>query len=297
MPNDSPDSGTWLTELSAADLERLTPTERAEWDRLIAPSALDPVRADRAAILTLAGVDPDPWQAEVIRGEGNALMLCSRQSGKSIAAAALALAVAVTEADSLILLLSPSLRQSGELFRAKLLPLHDATRLVPTAGRTQLELTLANGSRVVSLPENEEGIRGFSGVRLLIIDEASRVADATYFACRPMLATSGGRLVALSTPFGRRGWYFDEWTGKAPWQRVKVTALQCPRITREFLETERLALGDRWYAQEYLCSFEEAVGAVFSSADIAAAVTNDVQPLFPIEAPNASRWVRPRPSR
>jgi hypothetical protein len=65
-----------------------------------------------------------------------------------------------------------------------------------------LTLELVNGSRIVSLPENESGIRGFSGVNLLVIDEAARVDDSLYRSVRPMLAVSGGRLVALSTPFG-----------------------------------------------------------------------------------------------
>jgi hypothetical protein len=39
-------------------------------------------------------------------------------------------------------------------------------------------------------------------------------------------------------------------------------------------------LGDRWYRQEYLCSFEDVIDAVFSYADIQAALRDDVQPLF-----------------
>ncbi len=42
----------------------------------------------------------------------------------------------------------------------------------------------------------------------LKIDEAARVSDELYRAVRPMLATSGGRIVLLSTPFGKRGFFF-----------------------------------------------------------------------------------------
>src|SRR5262249_55613339 len=151
------------------------------------------------------------------------LALCSRQSGKSTAAAALALHQALTRPGSLVLLLSPTLRQSGELFRDKLLRLYRALgRPVPPRRQTQTELELANGSRVLSLPENEEGVRGFSSVGLLVIDEASRVSDDLYFAVRPMLAVSGGRLVALSTPYGQRGWFYEEWDHGGGWQRVRV---------------------------------------------------------------------------
>lgn len=146
---------------------------------------------------------------------------------------------------------------------------------------THLELTLSNGSRIVSLPENEEGIRGFSSVALLVIDEAARVSDELYLAVRPMLAVSHGRLIALSTPFGRRGWFYEEWIGINNWNRTQIPATEVPRISKAFLEEERRALGERWFGQEYLLEFNETFGAVFCEADIQWAMEQDVEPLFP----------------
>jgi hypothetical protein len=110
----------------------------------------------------------------------------------------------------------------------------------------------------------EETIRGFSGPRLLLIDEAARVPDDLYRSVRPMLAVSHGRILCLSTPFGRRGFFHDEWQhGGEAWKRVCISAADCPRITPEFLERERQSLGDSWVAQEYLCSFESLEGLVY----------------------------------
>jgi hypothetical protein len=95
-----------------------------------------------------------------------------------------------------------------------------------------------------------------------------------------MLAVSKGRMVALSTPFGKRGWFHDEWHGEGAWKRVKITAPECPRIEPAFLAEEQRALGMRWFRQEYLCSFEEVIDAVFAYADIQAALSDDVKPLF-----------------
>lgn len=248
-----------------------------------APPILAELRSDPALVLSLAEMVPDAWQTTCIRSPWlRELWLCGRQCGKSQTAAALALVTALLQDGSLTLLLSPTLRQSGELFRDKLLRMW--RRLdCPLMDRrpTQLSLELTNGSRVVSLPENEEGIRGFSGVNLLIIDEAARVGDTVYRAVRPFLATSRGKLVALSTPFGRRGWFSDEWHGEGSWRRVRVPATECPRIDPAFLRDEERALGRRWFAQEYLCEFADAVGAVFADDDIAAAMSNDVEPLYP----------------
>lgn len=242
---------------------------------------LDQLRADPTLIMERAGLAPDPWQNALLRDlPDRTLLLASRQVGKSQVAAALALRVALLEPRSPILLLSPTLRQSGELFR-KVLDLYAALgRPVPIVASSALRLELSNGSRVVSLPGTEGTIRGFSGVALLIIDEAARVADSLYCAVRPMLAVSRGRLVGLSTPFGKRGWFHDAWHSDEPWERVRIKATECPRITPEFLEEERKALGDRWFRQEFMTSWESCVDAVFDVNDIQAALSSTVQPLF-----------------
>jgi hypothetical protein len=181
-----------------------------------------------------AGFHPDPWQADLLRSwEQQTLLCCHRQAGKSEVAASLALRTALLEDGSLTLLLSPTLRQSGELFRQKVLPQWRALGC-PKSGRppTALELHLTNGSRIVSLPDNESGIRGFSGVSLLVIDEAARVSDALYCAVRPMLAVSRGRVLALSTPFGKRGWFYEAWRGRvaAGAYHGRTVPTHCPRV-------------------------------------------------------------------
>jgi hypothetical protein len=89
-------------------------------------------------------------------------------------------------------------------------------------------------------------------------------------------------VVALSTPYGKRGWFHNEWHGEGTWERVRVPATACSRIPTEFLESERRSLGDRWFRQEYLCEFMETIDAVFSWEVIQAARTSDIKPLFPV---------------
>ncbi len=239
------------------------------------------MRRDYGRLMLAGGMRPDPWQAKLLRSVAqHVLLLCSRQSGKSTVTAALALGTALFRPDSLILLLSPSLRQSGELQKKVSALYHRTGKLVPAAQESALSLHLANGSRIVSLPGTPDTVVGFSGVRLLVVDEASRVDDALYYAVRPMLAVSQGRLIALSTPFGKRGFFFREWEeGGAAWERYKITADQCARIPPAFLEKERRALGDRWYSQEYECNFVDTLDAVFTHSDIEAALTDDLAPL------------------
>ena len=226
------------------------------------------------------GFHADPWQAEVLDGTAKKILLCcSRQSGKSSVSAILALHTALFRPHSLILIVSPSLRQSGELFR-KLLGYLNMLEPMPTRIEdTKLSLKLDNGSRVVSLPGSEGTIRGFSSVSLMIIDEAARVRDDLYYSLRPMLAVSRGQLLALSTPYGKRGWFFNEWSEGTGWQKHAITALQCPRISREFLEEERRTMPAAWFSSEYMCEFTEATDSAFCYEHVMAAVAADVEPL------------------
>ena len=240
--------------------------------------ALDPV-----LLAQRAGITPDPWQQDVLRSTSPRLLLnCCRQSGKSTTTAALAVHQALYVPGSLVLLLSPSQRQSQELFRKCLHVYRAAGRPVPQEAESALRLEIENGSRLVALPGKEATIRGYSGVSLLLLDEASRVDDGLYASVRPMLAVSGGRLVALSTPWGKRGWWYDAWQSGETWERYEVPATDCPRIHPDFLAEERRVLGDLWYRSEYLCEFSDTVDQVFATDDIQAALSAEVAPLFPL---------------
>ena len=241
--------------------------------------ALDPVQLARQL-----GLEPDDWQARVLRSPSRQLILnCARQVGKSTMTGVLAAHSALYEPGAPVLLLSPSLRQSGLLFaKVKAVLRGLGSDFADLVTDNALSVTLGNGSEIHSLPGKAGTVRGFSGVRTLIIDEAAYVADELYRAVRPMLAVSGGQLVLLSSPFGRRGFFFEEWArGGARWERVEVPYHRCPRIEPAFIEEERRALG-LFFAQEYECAFLDTVNALFAGEDIDRAFDNDVQPLFPI---------------
>jgi hypothetical protein len=241
--------------------------------------ALDPCALFETAI----GAPPDEWQARVLRSTAQRTILnVCRQAGKSTTAAVVAYGEAVYHPPALVLLVSPSLRQSGELFR-KVLDVHRAVGAgVPVEAETTLKLELRNGSRIIALPGSSDTTRGFSNVRLLIEDESSRVEDALHFALRPVLAVSRGRLLLMSTPNGKRGHFFDTWAaGGLGWERVRVPASACPRITPEFLAEERASIGEYFYSQEYDTQFRDADDQFFNGDDIARMLDPSVKPLWP----------------
>jgi hypothetical protein len=235
---------------------------------------------DRISFARELGLEPDPWQEDLLGSTSDRVLLnCCRQSGKSTMSGIIALHRALYHPGSLILCLAPALRQSQELFSKVLDFYRELGRPISAYAERRLSLELEHGSRIVTLPGTEKTIRGFSGAALLIVDEAARVDDELYFAVRPMLAVSGGALMMLSTPYGKRGVFFEEWTNGTGWLRFEVPAADCPRISTSFLEEERRSLPARVYRQEYECSFEETEDQVFSHEDVEAALTDEVAPL------------------
>jgi hypothetical protein len=236
---------------------------------------------DRVTLAEELGIVPGYWQRELLQADSPRVLLnCSRQSGKSTMAAILALHQALLQRESLVLVLAPSERQSKELFAKIAAFYRQLGHAIHTDSARKLGMELSNGSRIEALPGTERTIRGFSGVDLLIVDEAARVDDGLYHAVRPMLAVSGGRLLMLSTPYGKRGVFFEAWSGLEDWQRFEVPAREVARIPETFLEEERAALPERVFRQEYACEFVDTDDAVFGYDLVHAAVTDNVTPLF-----------------
>jgi hypothetical protein len=243
-------------------------------------SSQDDVLSGPVELARAAGIeDLDAWQTKALHSEALRLLFnVSRQGGKSTVSGLLSADTALRVPGSLTLILAPSERQAKETF-AKAAHIYLATgQTIPADSYRKLGVELANGSRIEALPGTEKTIRGFSGVDLLIVEEAARVADELYYAVRPMLAVSGGRLVMLSTPYGKRGVFFEEWTNGGPaWERYEVPATEIPRISPEFLEEERRSLPEWFFAQEYLCEFRETEDQLFTHEMIERARADDLE--------------------
>jgi hypothetical protein len=239
--------------------------------------------SDPLDLAARCGLVLDAWQRDALTSTSpRALWLVARQLGKSTVAALLALYTALTEPNSLVLMVAPAERQSAELLRnargfARLLG-----HPVPPTGEAVLHLELSNGSRLLALPgRSDSTVRGFSAPRLLLIDEAARVPDEVMTAVSPMLATSAaGRLIAMSTPWGKRGWFHQQWTAGLDWERVEVPVEACPRITPAFLAREQATMTAAEFEREYHLQFTDAEDSVFRFEDIQGAVDAGVRPLW-----------------
>jgi hypothetical protein len=227
------------------------------------------------------GFDPDEAQMAVVLSEAKrGILNCTRQWGKSTVGAAKAVHRGYTRAGSLVLVASPSERQSRELVRKAKGMLRKLGVRPRGDGGGDVSALLPNGSRIVGLPGVESTVRGFSAVSLLLIDEAARVEDEMYLALRPMLAVGQGDLWLMSTPNGKRGFFHEAWEhGGEEWFRMSVPATECPRIAKDFLEGERRAMGTNLFEQEYMCSFVDNGTAMFGRDLVEAALDDSLEPL------------------
>lgn len=252
---------------------------------------LDPasylLRAVDASIMAadICGFALADWQVSVLQSPSRRLaMRICRQAGKSTAAALLALHESQYSPGSTTLIFAPKESQSVELF-SKMLGFWRRAEPEARPERQNLsELLFSNGSRVLALPASPETVRGYTG-HLLIVDEAAHLErdEEQLAAIMPMLARTGGRVIALSTPHGKRGWFYRI-SNDARWEQVVIRWQDCPYISREFIEEMRATLGPMRFAQEFECEFVDNETSAFATAAIEAALVDDFEPFVDAEA-------------
>ena len=243
------------------------------------------------------GLEPDAKQSLVLRAQARqGILNCSRQWGKSTVTAAMAVHRAFAAPESLVLVLSPSERQSAEFLRKAASFVRKLGLPVRGDGDNDVSVLFPNESRIVGLPGKEKTVRGFSKVSLLLIDEASRVEDDLYDAVRPMLAVSDGDLWLMSTPYGRRGFFYDTWENCDPeWLRIEAPASECPRIKPAFLKRMKTSMSERKYRQEYCREFVGDDDSLFDEALIQSLIVKG-KPNYMQEFGGQLAW-RPVPKR
>ena len=139
------------------------------------------------------GFDPEPWQSDIIDSNDPRLgVLAARQSGKSLAIGYKVLASALCFPATTSLIISPTLKQSSEL-------LLKVSGIIQIAGLklsslTQFGIVFADGqpgahSRIVCVTGGDDqsgnSARGFTADRMLVLEEASFLQDATIMAVLP----------------------------------------------------------------------------------------------------------------
>ena len=238
----------------------------------------------------------DSWQKEFLEHDGDKILCTGRQVGKSLICARDAGEWAVKHSKKTILMIAPTERQSYALFQRTLNYLFETyPKAVVVKGKnkpTSERFFLTNGTVVYCLPTGERGI----GIRFLTIDrlygeEASRIPEDVWTAVIPMLLTTGGSTILLSTPHGKQGEFYRVWSNKDSaynsFRRFSIdsekvvserkicatwTTLQRTKAL-EKIEQAKARFSKKMFMQEYMGEFVEDLFRWFTDEWIASACT------------------------
>jgi phage FluMu gp28-like protein len=215
---------------------------------------------------TVLGFHVFPYQAELLRSQSKRIVACwARQTGKTTAIAIKVIHFAFTNAETTTLIVSRGLRQSMIMFGVieSFVMAHPVLqRSVVKSTRTSIQLR--NGSQIIALPCGPDGasLRGYTA-HLVVMDEAAFMPEEVIASVIfPMLATTNGTAIMLSTPWGRDHIFYRSFKSENYWSQ-HVRAEQCLRISKEFLEEQRQSIGELRYKMEYEAEFVDDENSFF----------------------------------
>jgi hypothetical protein len=200
----------------------------------------------------------DKWQKRLLEADGKNIVIRSgRQVGKSFTVSLKTCIYALENGNKTILVVAASQRQSSLLFEKIISFFMEYFPDMIKDDPTKTRLFLTNDTKIYCVPAGRTGyaIRGFT-IDLLIADEAAFISESVWVAVVPMLATTGGKMILLSTPWGKGGYFYNAF-GDSDFVQFHINSEDCPRIPPEFLRKEKARMTKLQYAQEYLGEFVE----------------------------------------
>ncbi|NWG09885.1 MAG: hypothetical protein HXX80_06250 [Nitrososphaerales archaeon] len=208
---------------------------------------------------------PFPYQEKLLRDSSKRIVVCAgRQVGKSTTIAAKAIHFTLTHPRTTTLIVSATLRQSM-LMQDKILDFIEGSpirRSVTYRSRTRLRFS--NGSWIIALPAGRYGatLRGHTA-HLIILDEASFIYEEVISnAVLPQISTTDGAIWMLSTPWSKDHIFYRAFTSPE-WSSYHLPSSANPLIKKEFLEEQRVLVGDRRFRLEYDAEFVEDEDSFF----------------------------------
>lgn len=229
----------------------------------------------------------DSWQKEILEVKGNKVICSGRQTGKSTVVAALASDFVVNNPNKSVLIISVTEDQAIELLNKCLWYLESKhSDMVhwkgPKMPRKE-HVNLINGStiRTKAVGQSGTGVRGFT-IDMLIADEAAWMPKDVWAAVTPMLLTTGGDIILISTPHGKTGFFYDCYNDKEHFSTFHINSLEAiekREISHSWsdwqrtkalahIEAEKLRMSDKEFGQEYLGQFIEELGQFYNDAVI-----------------------------
>jgi hypothetical protein len=231
----------------------------------------------------VTGYAIDGWQRELCRVVAHAAfnltaeprkvhLAAARQSGKTqLTASWAAWLAAYGRVGETVALVGPAERQALYLLgkakkHLRMLPEGEAEIVRENEG----EVALSNGSNIVAVPQNPDGIRCLT-CACVVADEAARCSPEVWPALFPMISVSRGLAILLSTPAGREN-LFGQLDRDRPshWHFTKVTVAANPRMPEAELQSQRRVFGSARFHPQVLVDYEGGLDESFFDPEVLA---------------------------
>jgi len=218
----------------------------------------------------------DKWQQDVLEAEGNIVVNCGRQVGKTTVISRKTAEYISKYPKKKVLIISVTEQQAENMLAMIVLQLHDINPKSICKGSkrpTKHRVELLNGSIAITKAVGQYGL-GALGLTcdVVVPDECAYLPETIWQSITPMLLTTGGSLWLLSTPNAQEGYFYEAYTNSAyGFKTFHVNSEEVANsrpepqrsIMLSYLEREKQRMSPMQYAQQYLAQFQEELGQLF----------------------------------
>jgi hypothetical protein len=227
----------------------------------------------RDLVRRCTGRDPERMPSE---GFSTALFLTGRRSGKSRMAACIAAFEAVLAGHEgklapgeagFVAICSPTKSQS-RVCKGYLRSIFETPLLAnEVSGETRQGFSLRNGTQIEILAGDFRTVRGFTLIAAVIdeiaffgLEAESKIKSDTELvrAIKPSLATVGGKLIAITSPYAKRGWCYKQYQNNHGNDSGKTLVWNC--ASRTMNETLDQSIVDDALAEDLAAAKSEYYG-------------------------------------
>lgn len=197
----------------------------------------------------------DKQEAAVFHGARFGIVYGSPKSGKSVAGLIWIAERAIEVEGRSCWWVSPTFSQCFDMFTRlqRMLP----RAVVESTNRTQMTVTLINGSVVQFKSADRPDTLYGANTDAVVVDEAARLSEMSWHAIRSTLSATGGPARLLSN-VRARGWfhrlYVDAQNGKGDWVAAKLTwedSVEAGYVDAADIEEARATLPSNIFTQLY----------------------------------------------
>lgn len=210
----------------------------------------------------------------------------ARRFGKSFIFSSFAVWKIATHSNYRVMIVSKAMRQSTEMFGNVKWMVNASPMAASIIQETQTLIKFSNGSSIQCLPGgNGDSIRGFT-IDLILVDEAAYVRDSLFAAIAPMIISTNGSIVQISTPNTNSGEFWRSQQPESEYKAFHFTHDDAifedgrPLVDPEELEREKIRCGGadspEWL-REYRAEFGSSEGAFFGDEGIDSAFDVEVK--------------------